>query len=577
MAAPYLNAEPYGIGELIQLKKRFRVPDHQRDYSWTEEEVGTFIDDILGAIRREVSDYFVGLIVLIGPRAGAWEILDGQQRLATTTMLFSAIRQWLDAAGFEDDARQIDEEFIGVRQLGQEPASRLTMNVNDRGAFSELVLQKTNLRQLREYADAASKHSSQRLLASAATLCRTAVEDWATEGGRKKEQQVAHIYRLAQFLEERVTIVCLELNSEADAYMIFESLNFRGQDLSVLDLVKNHIYSLTPTTAQDTVSKEWALMRSNIADRDADDFLKVFWTSRYGRVQRGDLFRLVKDTFSIPDSVLDLSSSLVEASDPYVAIEEPLHEIWSAFPPPCADHIFALVTLRSKQMRPIILSALQLNFSPQDLQQLLWILVVLTVRHQTVGRRRTGALEIACARLAAEISRKNIRSISEFVRAAKSIMPTDDEFKADFLSYSEPNTRRALYILAALEAHLESKGKGYDTARVRSLVSSPAPVTASRILPREPTQAWNWVMESDPDFYSDAVDRIANWYLSEPKLYRQVVEDNFDYLTKELLAKSSFTLTRDIFEQFRRWDRSSLLERQKRLADLAVETWNFVG
>ena len=85
MSATYLNAEPSGIGELIQLKKRFRVPEHQRDYSWTEEEVSTFVEDILSAIRRNMGDYFVGLIVLIGPRGGAWEILDGQQRLATTS------------------------------------------------------------------------------------------------------------------------------------------------------------------------------------------------------------------------------------------------------------------------------------------------------------------------------------------------------------------------------------------------------------------------------------------------------------------------------------------------------------
>ena len=182
-------------------------------------------------------------------------------------MLFSAIRQWLDAAGYEDDAREIEEEFIALRQLGQEQASRLTMNVNDRDAFTRLVLQKSHLNQVQMFAETTASHPSERLLASAAAYCRTAVENWAVEGGITKDQQVAQVYKLAQFLETGAQVVCLELDSEADAYMIFESLNFRGQDLSVLDLVKNHIYSLTAEANRERISKEWALMRSNIAER----------------------------------------------------------------------------------------------------------------------------------------------------------------------------------------------------------------------------------------------------------------------------------------------------------------------
>ena len=574
MSAPYLNAEPHGIGELIQLKKRFHVPEHQRDYSWTEEEVATFIDDILSAIRRNVGDYFVGLIVLIGPRSGAWEILDGQQRLATTTMLFSAIRQWLDAAGFDEDARQVEEEFIALRQLGQEQAPRLMMNVNDRDAFTRIVLQKTHLQQVQLFADSFGSHTSQKLLASAATFCRTAVDSWATEGGKTKDGQVAQIYRLAQFLEGGVKVVCLELDSEADAYMIFESLNFRGQDLSVLDLVKNHLYSLATDHDREMVSREWGLMRSNIAEKDADDFLKVFWTSRFGRVQRGDLFRLIKEKYSTSTRSRELSSSLLSASIPYVATDDPLHEIWSDFPQSCADHIFALTTLRTKQVRPIILSALEIKFTGTDLEQLLWILVVLTVRYQTVGKRRTGVLESACARLAADIYNSQVRTAADVAKSIRAILPSDDEFRTDFLTYSESNGKRAFYILAALETCLRYNSFGYDSAEVRALLSSLAETTAAHVLPKEAVDDWLSTTDSDPEFFIEAVDFISNWVLLESYLCKRIVKSDFTQMAK-VIAESRFNLTRAVGTQFHHWDRSSILTRQNQLADLAVLTWKF--
>src|SRR5258706_15035857 len=104
----HMNAGTQGIGELIEQRRLMRVPDHQRDYAWLhDDEVEQFLEDIRRAIADDSPEYFLGLIVLVRPREdGWWEILDGQQRLATTTIVYAAIREWLHAAGFEDDARK---------------------------------------------------------------------------------------------------------------------------------------------------------------------------------------------------------------------------------------------------------------------------------------------------------------------------------------------------------------------------------------------------------------------------------------------------------------------------------------
>lgn len=107
-----LDANTYGVGELITQRKLFAVPEHQRSYSWTTEQVDQLLTDVSDAFTKDAAEYFIGLIVLRGPIEGTWQILDGQQRLATTTMVYSAIREWLRARGLNDDARQIETESL---------------------------------------------------------------------------------------------------------------------------------------------------------------------------------------------------------------------------------------------------------------------------------------------------------------------------------------------------------------------------------------------------------------------------------------------------------------------------------
>lgn len=571
MKQSYLTSETYGIGELISQKKRFRVPRHQRDYSWSLEEVETFISDIQEAIKRKANDYFIGLIVLHGPYGGVWEILDGQQRLATTTMLFSAIRQWLTESGYNADATQIDQEFIALRRLGQEPIARIELNSNDQAAFEELVLHTAPNQRIKQFVVQAPHHSSNRRLGEAAMACRTAISKWAFSPEGDVNEQVARLYTLATYLEASVKTVCLEVGSETDAYVIFESLNYRGHDLSVLDLVKNQIYGHASPEDENIIAQNWHKMLETIQERDADDFLKVFWTSQYGRVQRGGFFDQVKQRYKDSDQVFRLSNDLALSADPYVALEDPSHEIWSDYSNDCRHYIGVLKRLLSKQVRPVILSALRVQMPEREFEALLRFLLVLTVRYQTVGRRRTGALEINCSRIAATISQRQIVSAKEVASSMSSIMPSDEEFESDFQRYSEGVNKRAHYMLAALE--VGARFGSYDIKNVDDLLEQASGPTVSNVLPKQPGQEWDMVLERDPDFYAEALDRLGNRILIETDLARQLGRTASPSWMCELALKSDFILTRQLGERWSTWDRSALQRRQEELARIALRVW----
>ena len=102
--------------------------------------IDTYFNDIVSAMKRKSSDYFVGTIVLMWSNNKDWVILDGQQRLVTTSLLFASIRNWLASKGFASDANQIETDFILARMLGKEKQPRLTLNLANEDEYNQTIV-----------------------------------------------------------------------------------------------------------------------------------------------------------------------------------------------------------------------------------------------------------------------------------------------------------------------------------------------------------------------------------------------------------------------------------------------------
>jgi hypothetical protein len=487
MPDSYMDARTQGIGELIEQRQLFRVPDHQRDFAWAhDDEVATFLDDVERALRDGAPEYFLGLIVLVKPREGGlWEVLDGQQRLATTTMVYAGIREWLHAAGLSSEGIKVQDRFIGMSALGErEDRARLTLNVNDRKAFHDLVVNRRNDDTLRLRRDAAGRNSSVRRLIEAALTCRQKVAGFAADAGPESPRQAQSLYDLANYLRDKTTVVVMNVASTANAYVIFESLNDRGLDLSVLDLVKNHLFGRAGGHLAE-VQANWMRMTANLGDRPADDFLKVFWTSQYGRIQRGRLFEEWRLRYGRTDvDVVALSDELATSADLFSALDVSDHEIWSGHSNQTRRLVRALGLLGNQQVRPVMLAAIR-SYTPERMERLLEHLTTLTVRYQTVGKGRTGLLEIACARLARGIADGSLKSPERVWSEISHLVQGDDDFRQAFRRYTESNASRARYILTELErtAYRVANGSDRDVAPAEDL-------SLEHILPRNPGSEW---------------------------------------------------------------------------------------
>ena len=96
--AKTLEAHDKLIREIFEGSYQFEIPDYQRPYAWTTQQVTELFDDLYSAMQDARvsgggSQYFLGSIVLIkNDRDPKSSVVDGQQRLTTLTMLFAVLR-----------------------------------------------------------------------------------------------------------------------------------------------------------------------------------------------------------------------------------------------------------------------------------------------------------------------------------------------------------------------------------------------------------------------------------------------------------------------------------------------------
>jgi len=449
MSNTKFDANTQGIGELITQRKSFAVPLHQRSYSWGVEEVEDFLNDIENAFNSDEPEYFIGLMVLQGPIKGTWTILDGQQRLTTVTMIYSAVRNWLSERDYKADSEQIQAEYLGVRQLGGEVSARVRLNAINHALFDKHIVKNSPATDLDSDISTLSKKTSNFFLLDAALKCRLWVARFASSISTERDLQAVRLFQLSDFLATKVNIVSLDVTNETDAFILFEALNNRGSDLSALDLVKNHIFSLAQESEFLELESRWEILTQLIQNTNADDFLKYFWTSRFGIVQKTNLFAKIRLAFQSADEAQTLLPELIQAADFASAITDSSNQVWLNFSMDVRREVNQITVIGSKQARPLLYSAFK-NLAEPELIILLKLLITALVRFQMIGHGRTGVMEKVFGKLSPMIWSGN-RDQTDYISTLDELITSDTQFRADFFDHFEPRSQRAFYILSSIE------------------------------------------------------------------------------------------------------------------------------
>ncbi|MGB3259169.1 MAG: DUF262 domain-containing protein, partial [Ornithinimicrobium sp.] len=123
-----MHLEQAGLAAILQ-SNRLLVPPNQRNYAWTESQVQQLLDDLTRA-QHDGETYFLGTVVTIARGEDVLEVVDGQQRLASTTLLLVAARDHLHSINEDILVESIDNEFLTIiDRKKRERVPRIRLNV----------------------------------------------------------------------------------------------------------------------------------------------------------------------------------------------------------------------------------------------------------------------------------------------------------------------------------------------------------------------------------------------------------------------------------------------------------------
>jgi hypothetical protein len=269
----------------------FRIPDYQRPYAWQPEQAAQLLEDLIEALERSGEEpYFLGSVVLVkGKDSADAEVIDGQQRLTTLTILLAVIRDLSTDAGLRGEIeRMLSEPGALIRGLAPKP--RLRLRERDAAFFATYIQSDRGTEALLELKKDSLKTDAQVAVQANATALRNRLATWSEE----------HRLDLVKMLSGRTYLVVVSTPDLASAHRIFSVMNARGLDLSPADIFKSLIIGELPDSQSTAYADKWE-NAEEVLGRDgfADLFLHLRMIFSKERARR----ELLKE---FPEQVLSL-------------------------------------------------------------------------------------------------------------------------------------------------------------------------------------------------------------------------------------------------------------------------------
>jgi hypothetical protein len=442
-----LNASSTTAGGLLS-GGRFRVPQFQREYAWDRDEVLEFFNDLSGSLNDDT--YFLGLVIVTG-EGQTKDVVDGQQRLLTLTLLASAI--YHQARKYERHAlaERLQSAFLRSIDFASDAESpRLELaSESDSATLHEIL---DNPADDLSYVDETERSVSGLLLTAYRALSDRLVTDLSSDPFRR-------LGMWADFLTNKLYFAVFVHPNPASAYKVFEVINTRGKELTTADLLKSYVLSQTRSADREQRYQQWQSIAGSFGYDNANQFVQFIRhtvTTQRGHVLPRDLYDVLagRGTGTRPPMPPEELVSLLEGALPaYLQMTDPTLE------GPASQHELAVFSvlngLNVVSVRPMILAMRQLPDASQAMRRLLR----LVMRRIVVGNLGTGNVERRFGQAAQKIAKE--RRWEDALRALEDLNHDVDEFKAQVHRRSMNRNVLAVLRRSVIQETITPEPSGY--------------------------------------------------------------------------------------------------------------------
>jgi uncharacterized protein with ParB-like and HNH nuclease domain len=568
MTAIKIEGAGYPIKKVLSDDFVFNIPNYQRPYAWTTEHTEQLLIDLIDALGDESTNidqlppYFLGNIVLIKPiDSSESEVIDGQQRLTTLTILFAVLRELLP--NYKNDLESLicqPEKILA----GIPARPRLILRERDRDFFKEYIQNSDGIERLPKLPLDKLSDSQRNIIENTRFLL-----DKITKELPQESQKV----RLTQFLLQHCYLVIVHTPDFDSAYKIFSVLNDRGLDLSITDILKADVIGKLSEDKQQ--EKQYTRKWENLEERlGRKDFTELFSYIRMIYAQKKLESSVLK---SFRDYVLTRSENqnscylIDKVIEPYAKALNNIKNYNFASTSKDSDleinQLFRWLqrTGNSDWIAPAILYLTKYHNEPKQLREFF-----------TYFERLAASLTILKANIDKRIKRyadliKVIENNGDLYKSDSPLQLSLEEQKeiCDRLNGDIYNTYKnrniSLYILLRLDSAISDGIPSYDSYKK---------ITIEHVLPQNPKSDSQWLKSFSTEEKAKYLHCLGNLVLLPRQ--KNSAARNLDFQPKKEKyfnrPVTTFALTVEVLEK-KEWTVEIVEARQKDLLEKLKKIW----
>lgn len=557
-----LDTKTLSFNDIIGNGKIYKVPDFQRDYSWEEDNWEDLWNDIV-LINKNDESHYMGSIVLLDKGDSVYNIIDGQQRFTTLSILSLAIISKLKDLVSKDIEKEENTErvdnlmrdYIGKKHSASLTySSKIFLNENNDNFYQRLV-------SFRKPVNIKKLYDSEKLIWESYEFFQKKVNDLYLQMNNGED--------LASFLIEsvgaRLLFIQITVTNEVNAYTVFETLNSRGIELTSTDLLKNYLFSFVAKKSSDleNTKYQWKKIISIIGLKKFPIFLRDYLNTKMKLINKSYLFKAIKSTVLKDEDVFTLLDSLEGFAYTYIALGNPNDDYWKE-DKDLYEAIDALKLFGVTQHKPLLMVAYE-YLEAKDFKKLLQAIVSISYRYSVIGKQQTNIMDKIYNKASLKIFKEQSTiTIQEILLSIKELYLPDDDFKnlfegKTFDTNNSKHKKQARYTLYKIEGQI-SNGNKYDYSSDSG--------TIEHILPENLTEKWGNIFSEDEHIRN--VYKIGNFTLLESNKNRDASDNIFTTKTT-IYQDSRYIMTQNI--EASEWNISAIKQRQIKLAVIACGIW----
>ena len=555
-----IEAKEINVGKLFHSGDyEFEIPEYQRPYAWGVEESLQLLSDLSGALERDTEEpYFLGSIVLVkAPGNPRSEVIDGQQRLTTLTILLALLRDLVDNQSLRQSIHKlIETEALEWDNVPSKP--RLRIRSRDTRFFHDYVQTTGATQELIGLSDNAPETDSQKKIRNNARALHEELAEW-------DQERLTQLFKLIGGRAYLVTVSTPDLNS---AYRIFSVMNARGLPLSPQDIFKSQVVGAIADHEKQQHAEVWENLEEELGRKEFGDlFLYIRAIKSRTRAVKGLLQEFPDQVLNayLPDNGKGFIREVLEtyAKADIRMLAQDFHgddSRWEEL----NNWLKRLDQLDNDDWRPPALWALKehgedVEFLVQFMAKLERLAASMLLRRVYATPRQQRYMEL-------------LKQLADGDGLHAAAFELTDAERKDTLDRIDGElylaTRVRKYVLLRLDSVLaQDPGASYDH-RI---------ITVEHVLPQNPPQESQWVRDFTEEEAEQWTHRLGNLLLLNRRSNSRA--QNYDFAVKKNKYFTSdqgvavFALTTQVLKE-PVWTPEVIADRQKYLVETLAREWD---